>query len=86
VIRVGGPRSIPNVGSSSPTTARLQHHRFLIPIPPKRLDRHRIEHSKQTLNTANHKTDQHKTMVGDAHPTRLERSEQPNQMVDFLKS
>jgi len=43
-----------------PTTiARKQHHRFLTLIPPKRLDRHRIEPSDATLNTANYRGDQH---------------------------
>jgi len=35
------------------------------------MDRHPIEHSDQTLNTANHRRDQHIRMVGDAHPTWL---------------
>ncbi|KJS29742.1 MAG: hypothetical protein VR64_19145 [Desulfatitalea sp. BRH_c12] len=49
-----------------PTTiTRKQHHRFLTLIPPKRLGRHRIEHSEETLNTADHRGDQHKITVGD---------------------
>jgi len=38
-----------------PTTALLQHHRFLKLIPPKRLDWHRSEHSDEPLYTANHR-------------------------------
>ncbi|KJS30883.1 MAG: hypothetical protein VR64_13460, partial [Desulfatitalea sp. BRH_c12] len=59
------------VGWAWPTTIARKQLRFLTLIPPKRLDRHRIEHSVETLNTANHRGDRHKTMVGGAHPTWL---------------
>jgi len=61
-------RRDPPVGWALPTTTLLQHHRFLTPIPPKRLDRHRSEHSDETLNTANHRGGQHKTNGGRCPP------------------
>gem|GEM_PF-2436778 len=62
---------IQKVGWALPTIIPCKQHRFLTLIPPRRWDRHRIEHSDETLNTANSRGDQHKTMVGDAHPAWL---------------
>jgi len=61
-----------------PTTALLQHHRFPTLIPPKRLNKHRSEHSDETLNTANHRSDRHKLMVGGAHPDMVDSCQEKN--------
>jgi len=55
----------------------IAHHRAITTSsvsdtdPAQAMDRHPIEHSDQTLNTADHRREQHIRMVGDAHPTWL---------------